>query len=171
MTLADGVILFVLILSAGMGLARGFAREVIGLVGLVVGLLLAGVLAPGLGGSVFGMIPPPLGAAAAFVVVFLAVLVASALIGKLVTAALEAASLSFPNRLLGALFGLARAGLFLLAVLVALDFLGVDAGAWLRGSRLGEPAWFAARRVRKAVSKVPAGQLETPPEPPKSRTI
>ncbi|TPW04710.1 MAG: hypothetical protein FD129_2860, partial [bacterium] len=54
MTLADGLILFLLLVSGGLGLAHGFAREVIGLAGLVLGLVLGALLAPGLGGSVFG---------------------------------------------------------------------------------------------------------------------
>ena len=148
MTLPDGLILFVFILSAGLGLARGFAREFIGLIGLVVGIALGAVLAPGLGGSVFSWIPGPLAHAGAFVTVFLVVLLASALLGRLVTSAIDAASLSLPNRLLGALFGLAKAALFLVVLLVALDLIGVDSAPWLKGSRLGEPAWKAAQAVR-----------------------
>jgi membrane protein required for colicin V production len=170
MTLADGLILFLLILSAGMGLARGFAREIVGLVGLVLAIALGAVFTPGLAGSVFGWMPPPFAAMGAFVTVFLVVLFASALVGRLLTAALDAASLSFPNRVLGGLFGLVRAACFLVALLFTLDLIGVDAGPWLKGSRLGEPAWQAARRLRQATGGRPA-DAPAPAAPPRSTTI
>jgi membrane protein required for colicin V production len=170
MTLADGLILFLLVLSAGMGLARGFVREVVGLIGLVLAIALGALLTPGLAGSVFGWLPRPFAAVGAFLTVFLAVLLASALLGRLLTAALNAASLSFPNRVLGGLFGLVRAAGFLVALLFALDTIGVDAGPWVAGSRLGEPAWRAARQLRQAVGLRPA---EAPADdvPPRPTTI
>lgn len=166
MTLADGLILFLLILSAGMGLARGFVREIVGLIGLVLAIALGALLTPGLAGSVFGWLPPPFAAMGAFVTVFLAVLFASALVGRLLTAALDAASLSFPNRVLGGLFGLVRAACFLVALLFALDLIGVDAGPWLAGSRLGQPAWQAAKRLRQGTGWRPT---DTPDEAPTQR--
>ncbi|HEX7880179.1 MAG TPA: CvpA family protein [Candidatus Eisenbacteria bacterium] len=170
MTLADGLILFLLIVSAGMGLARGFVREITGLVGLLAAIAFGALLGPGLAGSVFGWIPPPFAGIGAFLTVFLAVLFISALVGRLLTAAAHAASLSFPNRVLGGLFGLVRAACFLLALLFALDLVGVDAGPWLKGSRLGEPAWQAVQRLREATGAHP---MDAPvkPGPPGSTTI
>jgi len=171
MTLVDGLILFILVVSAGLGLARGFAREIIGLAGLVIGLTLGALLAPGLGGSIFGWLPGPLGLAAAFLTVFLATLIIAGLIGKIMTSVLKAASLSIPNRLLGGLFGLARAAAFLMALLVALDLMGIDAGQWLNGSRLGQPAWDAARRVRTGFTPSPSDHPAETTDTPGSSTI
>jgi len=171
MTLADGVIVFALVVSGGMGLAHGFAREILGLAGLVVGVILGTLMAPGLGGSLFGWLPGPLGLAGAFLTVFLACLLIAALIGRLMTAILDAASLSIPNRILGGLFGLVRAAVFLMALMVALDLMGVDAGKWLEGSRLGQPAWEAAQRVRSGFGGLPVADPVVPPDAPKPSTI
>ncbi len=171
MTPIDGLILFILVVSAGLGLAHGFAREVLGLAGLVVGVILGALLAPGLGGSLFGWLPGPLGLAGAFLTVFLGCLLIAALIGRLMTAILNAASLSLPNRILGGLFGLARAAMFLMALMVALDFMGIDAGKWLEGSRIGQPAWEAAQRVRAGFGGSPVNAPAVPPNSPKQSTI
>jgi membrane protein required for colicin V production len=168
MTLPDGLILFGLVVSAGLGLAHGFAREVLGLAGLAAGLILGTLFAPGFGGSVFGFLPAPLGLAAAFLVILLVVLFASALLGRLLTAALDAASLSVPNRVLGALFGLAKGAGFFLALFVALDLVGIDAGPWVAGSRLGEPAWQLARQIRGAVARHAVEDPASAPDPDRS---
>lgn len=171
MTLVDGLIVFVLVVSGGMGLAHGFAREILGLAGLVVGVILGALMAPGLGGSLFGWMPGPLGLAGAFLTVFLACLLIAALIGRLMTAILDAASLSIPNRILGGLFGLARAVVMLLALMVALDLMGIDAGKWLEGSRIGQPAWEAAQRVRSGFGSLPMAAPAASPDAPKHSTI
>lgn len=171
MTLADGLILFLLLVSGGLGLAHGFAREVIGLAGLVLGLVLGALLAPGLGGSVFGWLPGPLGLTGAFLTVFLLTMLAAALLGHLLTAILNAASLSIPNRILGALFGLARAVVLLMVLLVAIDLMGVDAGPWFAGSRLGQPAWEAARKVRGGIMRMPVNRPADDSGAPAGSTI
>jgi len=162
MTLADGLILFLLLVSGGLGFAHGFAREILGLAGLVLGRALGATMAPGLGGSVFGWLPGPLGLTGAFLTVFLLTMLAASLLGRPLTAVLDAASLSIPNRILGGLFGLARAVVFLMGILVAIDLMGVDAAPWLAGSRLGQQAREAARKERTGFGLLPGADPGNP---------
>jgi membrane protein required for colicin V production len=99
---------------------KGFAREVIGLASALLALLLgmwfygtAGLLVEPFTGP--GRVANLLG----FLIVAAAVLTAGAMAGWIVKRLLHTVGLSFFDRLLGALFGLARAALLLAAVLTA----------------------------------------------------
>lgn len=162
MTPLDGAILVVLLVSAGLGVARGFVREVLGLAGLVAGVIVAGLYAGPAAAPLERWLPPGAARAVAFAGLLFAVLLLAALVGHLLTKLLEAVKLSLLNRLLGGLFGLARGALFVVALLLAVDLLGVDPAPWVEGSRLGRPAWRAAQDVRR---RLPVGRMLPAPAP------
>jgi membrane protein required for colicin V production len=162
MTLLDGAILVVLLVSVGFGVSRGFVREVLGLAGLVAGVVVAGLYAAAVAAPLERWLPPTAARAVAFAGLLFGVLLVAALIGHLLTKMLEAVKLSLPNRLLGGVFGLARGALLVVALLAAVDLLGVDPRPWVDGSRLGGPAWRAAREFR---TRLPLGRSLPEPLP------
>lgn len=118
MTLLDILLAIPLCFLVFLGWKRGLVREIATLAGLLVGLWasihLSQMVAPmlGLDGESAVLI--------AFIVVFLAALVLTYLLGRCVEGLMKAAKLSMLNRLAGALLGAAKA-LCILAVL--LNFL------------------------------------------------
>lgn len=130
----DWALLAVLALSVIVGLMRGFVFEVLSLVGWLVAWFgaqwLAPVLSPhiplGTPGSASNM-------AACYVIGFVGILIAWVLLAKLVRLLIHATPLSFPDRLLGAGFGLLRGGVLLLAVATVVALTPVAQSApWQR---------------------------------------
>lgn len=116
MSVLDLAAIGVIVGSIGWGIWRGFTREVMSLVGWVLAFLAANSVAGPLGEMLPGsMASPEVRLLIAFVVVFVLVLIAAALIGNAVSKFLKAAGLSGVDRTLGGLFGVARGVVILLA--------------------------------------------------------
>lgn len=115
----DAALLAVLAVSIVVGLWRGFVFEVLSLAGWIVAWFaaqwLAADAAPWLPIGSPGSAPNH---AAAFVVVFFAILLAWSLGARLVRALLHATPLSLADRALGAGFGFLRGAVLLLALAV-----------------------------------------------------
>ncbi len=119
MTAVDWIIAAVVLVSVLVGLLRGVMREIVSLAGWVVGLALAFVFAER-AGAALPLDPPALRTAAAALLILAGVLILAALLGALLRALMAAVHLSALDRLLGAVFGFARAALVLgVAVLLA----------------------------------------------------
>jgi membrane protein required for colicin V production len=108
--------LAVLLISLLVGAWRGLVVEVLSLAGWLAAFVLAQWFAP----DAAAMLPmagaaEPLRYAAGFVLVFVATLFASALIGFVLSKLLSAVGLGAINRLLGALFGVLRGVVLILA--------------------------------------------------------
>ena len=131
----DWVVLAVLLGSVAFGLFRGLVFEVLSLLGWVA----AYVAAQALSGTVAPSLPigspgSGLNAAAAFVAVFLVVLLGWGLIAWMITRLVKSSPLNPLDRVLGGLFGLLRGLLIALAVATAVDMTALaEAPAW-RGS-------------------------------------
>ena len=116
MSVLDLAAITVIVISAGWGIWRGFTREVMSLAGWVLAFLAANAVAGPLGDMLpASMASPEVRVLIAFVVVFVLVLIAAALVGNAVSKFLKAAGLSGVDRTLGGLFGLARGVVILLA--------------------------------------------------------
>lgn len=128
----DWILLAVLGLSSLLGLWRGIVQEVLSLVGWVAAFYVSQIYAP-LAAAWLPMegSSQMLRYAAGFVVVFVAVLVGTALVSWAVKKLISAVGLGTLDRLLGSLFGLMRGVVILLAVTV---FVGMtpmrDTEAW-----------------------------------------
>ena len=130
MTPVDWIIVAVVLISVLVGLLRGVTREIVSLAGWVTGLVLAFFFAEQLGATL-PIEPPVLRTAIAALLILAGVLIIAALIGALLRALLAAAKLSALDRVLGAAFGFARAGLVLgVAVLLASGTPVPRAGWW-----------------------------------------
>ena len=130
MTTVDWIIAAVVLVSVLVGLLRGVTREIVSLAGWVLGLVLAFFFAEQVGATL-PVEPPELRTVIGAVLILAGVLVLAALLGAVLRALLAAVKLSALDRLLGGLFGLARAALVLgVAVLLASGTPVPKAGWW-----------------------------------------
>lgn len=116
MTWVDYTVIAILALSIAWGAWRGLVHEVLSLAGWVLAFIAANLLAAPLAESFPANMRPELRVVAAFVVAFIATLVAATLASALVTKFIKVSVLHSLDRWLGALFGLIRG----LVIVVAL---------------------------------------------------
>ena len=142
-SVADWLLLTVLLLSMLVGVWRGLVFEVLSVLGWVAAFFAAQWLSP----SVANMLPmatasPSMRFAAAFVLTFVAAVFAAGLLAALMRKLVSAAGLRPADRALGALFGLVRGVILLLAATVAIDMTPLKASDWWQESR-GAPVLSA----------------------------
>ena len=161
MTAFDYAVLTVLLASVLLGLWRGVVSEILALAAWVVAFLVARTEASTVAGWLTAQIPDPgMRLAAAYVLVFVGVLLVFAIARMLVSLMLKAVGLGVLDRLLGAAFGVLRGILVvLLAVLVA-GMTPLPKADWWRDAVLAPPLetaviaakpWLppeAAKRIR-----------------------
>jgi membrane protein required for colicin V production len=145
MTWLDYAVLGVLALSIGWGVWRGLVREVMSLAGWVIAFLAANLFAAPLAEVLpVSISRPEYRSLLAFVAIFLLTLVVCTLGAVWLAKVLHAAGLGGLDRLLGALFGLLRALLIVLAAAIAAGFTSFpQKAAWkdsLAGSQLAAAA-------------------------------
>lgn len=113
----DWALVSVLALSMVVGLVRGFVFECLSLAGWVVAWFVAQWAAPWLGPHIpLGSAGSALNLGLAFALAFIGALMVWALLARLVRLLIHATPLSVVDRLLGALFGVLRGAVLLLAV-------------------------------------------------------
>ena len=132
MAALDWILLAILTVSMLLGVWRGLVREVLSLAGWIAGFLLAQMFAPEVGQRI-----PMEGTSeglrylAGFVVVFIAVLVLTAVSGWVLQKLVAAVGLGILDRLLGAVFGSLRGVIFLLVITVIAGMTPVqDTATW-----------------------------------------
>lgn len=128
MTTIDIIILAVVGAGAVLGFMKGFLKQLAGLLGLVVGLLAAKALYATVAERVFLPLTDSLTVAQgiAFFVIWLAVPLGFLLVAALVTKAMEAVSLGWVNRLLGACLGLLKYALLVSLIICVVEYLDTD---------------------------------------------
>lgn len=137
MTGVDLVILTVVLLSALVGLLRGFIKEVFSLANWVAALILAymfrdpvGAILP-LGESVSPLIRSTVGG----ILVFVVTLILGGLLVTLIHKLVHASGLSGTDRTLGVVFGLLRGCVIILALLILLPAISpVEEQSWWQAS-------------------------------------
>jgi membrane protein required for colicin V production len=136
MSIADWVILGVLLFSVTVAAIEGFFFEAFKLAGLVIGYLLAAWQYHRLADWFAPHLKSPwLGEIAAFLIIFFAVLIVAGIAGSIARWAMKKAGLSAIDRFLGALLGLVRGSLMVAIVLTAMAAFA-PAAKWLEGSQL-----------------------------------
>lgn len=117
----DGVLLLILALSVAAGFRKGLSRQVVGLVSVVAAIVL-GLWLYGLVGAYLApyVSSRRLANFGGFVLVFCGVMVAGSLVGFLIGRILKFTGLSFFDRLLGAGFGVLRATLISVALILGI---------------------------------------------------
>lgn len=115
----DWICVAILLTSLLVGAWRGLVVEVLSLASWVAAFFLAQLLAPDVAAKLpMAGAAEPVRYAAGFVLVFVATLVAGALVGFVVSKLLSAVGLGALNRLLGAAFGVLRGVVLILAATV-----------------------------------------------------
>jgi membrane protein required for colicin V production len=154
----DWLLLAVLAYSTVQAFLRGLVRELFSLIGLAAGVLLAswnyGRLATPLGSVISN---PAAANATAFLAIVLGVMIAAALLGRLLHATAHAVGLGFFNRMGGAAFGLLRGFLMGVAILMAISAFLPDA-EWVKKSQLA-PYFLAGVHAVSFVVPHDLGQL------------
>ena len=119
--LFDWFILLVWVVSSGYGIARGFAREALSIIGWVSAFLLANVLADSVSDLASNLIDEPttrylLG----WVLTFIAVLLMFGVIAAFLSKQMRQPGFNIGNRLLGGIFGLLRGVIIVAAISILL---------------------------------------------------
>jgi membrane protein required for colicin V production len=137
MTAADWVIVVIVVMSVVQASIAGFFHEAFGIAGSIVGYLLAAWnyqrlaarYAPYLKSSMW------LGEIAAFLVIFMAVMLVAGIAGRIIRHIVKEAGLSFVDRILGGALGLLR-GILIVAVILMGMAAFTPTSTWLEGSEL-----------------------------------
>ncbi len=135
----DWALLALLCASVLVGLVRGFVFECLSLAGWLVAWFAAQWAAPQLATQLpLGAPGSALNHGVAFALTFMAAILAWSLLAKLIRMTIHATPLSLPDRLLGAVFGLLRGALLLLALATVVTLTpAAQSRSWLdsRGAR------------------------------------
>jgi membrane protein required for colicin V production len=116
----DIVIIIILVISAISGFASGLIKTVFSLAGLILGVFLAGKFYVNLSGAL-GFIPGDNGPRiAAFIIIFLVVMLVATILGIVLTKLISAVMLGWINRIGGAVLGLLLGAVFAAAILAIL---------------------------------------------------
>ena len=117
----DWFILGVWVVSSGYGIVRGFAREVLSVIGWVSAFFCANLLATSVANVMQAMIDEPTTRyLIAWVLTFIAVLLVFGLVAAFLSKQMRQPGFNVGNRMLGALFGLARGMLIVALISVVL---------------------------------------------------
>lgn len=161
MTAFDYAVLTVIAASVLLGLWRGVMSELLALAAWIVAFLVARVFAAEVANWLPGQIAEPgVRLAAAYVLVFVGVLLVFAIARMLVSLLLKAVGLGLLDRLLGAAFGVLRGVLVVLAAVLVAGMTPLPKAVWWRDAMLAPPLetviiaakpWLpadAAKRIR-----------------------
>ena len=150
MTPVDYLIVLVLVVSAGVGFWRGFVKEALSLLTLLVAIWLAWRFA--------ALVEPKLSNWAADQevriwiargVIFALVLVLGALASWVARQLIRHTGLTGVDRMLGGAFGFVRGVLIVGLLVLALDFLDLDQDGWWQSARFRPYAEQVAAAVKK----------------------
>lgn len=115
----DIILLTIMILTAIVGIFKGFVRQVIGLIAVLAGLVLASLYYEQTAGLFAFVKDALLGNFLGFLVIFVIVLIAGAILSHIITKVMKG-PLALANRLFGALFGFVKAVLICGIIVFAL---------------------------------------------------
>ena len=136
MNWADYVVIAALSLSVLMGLWRGFVGEVLALAVWIVAGWVAWTLGPQVALSLGAVSLPSARIVLGYALCFVAVLIAGAILGFFLRKLIAGSGLSGTDRLLGAVFGLARGLALVTLVVLLLGFTPFPRDPWWHESRL-----------------------------------
>jgi membrane protein required for colicin V production len=156
MNWADWAIIGIFSLSCLIGLIRGFVREALSLIIWVAAVLVAKVFGGQLEVLLTNQIESPsVRLMTAYAVLFVATLLLGAMLSYLIGALVRATGLSGTDRLLGMVFGAARAFIIVMALLILLPgFIPVNEEDWWQQAQL-IPHFLACEEwVRTAYEQV-----------------
>ena len=136
-SVVDWVILAVIVFSTLISIKRGFVKEALSLVTLIVAMVISRVFGPQVATLLVDHIEvASLRNVTAYIGLFFATLVIGGLINSLVVQIVRLAGLSGFDRLLGMIFGFARGVLVIVVVVAILARVGTTKDIWWQESSL-----------------------------------
>jgi membrane protein required for colicin V production len=161
MTLFDFSILALIALSVLFAFARGVVREIVALAAWIVGFV-AALRYSGPGSELFAglAIAPAARHVLAFVLILLVVLIVGALVAWLVKSAVRAVGLGFVDRLLGAVFGLARGVILAMVFALIAGLTALPRNDWWQNSIFGPLLSESAMELRPYLPPEWAARLD-----------
>ena len=126
MTTIDIIILIALGAGVIIGFMKGFIRQLASILGLIVGLLAAKALYTSLAVKLCPTVTDSMAQILAFVIIWIAVPLIFTLVASVLTKAMEAVSLGWLNRLLGAGLGALKYLLLVSLVVCVIQFIDTD---------------------------------------------
>ena len=160
----DLAIIAVVALSGLFALARGIVREMLALATWVLGFVLAIAYSSEVSALFSWVNIPPVGRQAlAFMLILILVMIAGAIVARSLAGVIRTIGLGFMDRLLGAIFGVARG---LIVVVVFALVAGVTTWPkqdWWQNSALGAPLAEAALSLKRYLPQAWADRLDFSP--------
>jgi membrane protein required for colicin V production len=127
----DIVILIITVLSSVFGLWRGLIKEVLSLLTWIAALLVSRVYSEPLAGLMTGMIQNDgIRYVSAFAILFVIVMMLGTFLNFLMSKLLNVTGLKFADRLLGAVFGVARGVIIVLVILFVTSVFVSETELW-----------------------------------------
>lgn len=164
MSVVDTLVLGTLAIGLVLGLLRGFVPQLTGIVGIVAGLFLAGQYHESLRTS---LLDPSFQTDHNGEIAFISILVATVLfawlIGWLLQRLIEKLQLGAYDHILGAGFGVVKAGLIVAAILLGIVYFAPDGGGIERSigsSRTGPVIWRALDRAARLLPERARADVE-----------
>lgn len=149
MTIFDYLVIFVLAASIVISLMRGLVKEVLSLAGWVVAFVVANAYAAALAPMLPPVVPGEvLRLILAFIALFIGVKILMGLLAMALGALLDAGGLSIVDRLLGAVFGLARGLVIVLAAVILCGMTSLPKQDFWKEALLSPYAETGARMVK-----------------------
>jgi membrane protein required for colicin V production len=149
MAALDWVFVGVVAASFLLGAWRGLVQEVLSVASWIAAFILAQLFAPQLAAKLPMGDSPQIGKyAAAFVLLFIGVVIAGALVAWLIGKAVAAVGLRPVDRALGAGFGLLRGALLLMALAIVVNMTPLRRGEWWTESKGAAMSTAAVKQLK-----------------------
>jgi membrane protein required for colicin V production len=149
MAALDWVFAAIMAASLLLGAWRGLVYEVLSVVSWIAAFVLAQLFAPDISKFLpLGQAPEVARYAAAFVLVFIAVVVAGALLAWVTKKLVEAVGLRPVDRALGAGFGLLRGALLLMAIAIVVNMTPLRRDGWWTESKGAAMSAAAVKQLK-----------------------
>lgn len=137
MTIADYVILAVVLLSGLIGLFRGFFREVLSIASWIVAAYVAFLLGPTLADSLADYISTPsVRLAGSYATLFIVVLIVGSVINYFVGKLVKGSGFAGTDKLLGLIFGGARGLIIVLIFIMLANISVISQDPWYQSSKV-----------------------------------
>jgi membrane protein required for colicin V production len=163
MSAFDLIVIGVIALSTIVAFWRGLIRVVMSLVALIAAVLAAIQFSPAVAAMLPALGDPVTGYVAAFALIFIGVALVGALLGWLLSRAIRAIGLGFVDRLLGAVFGVARGVLIVVIAVLLAGLTTLPRQEWWQNALLAPPLVIAALSLRPWLPQALAKRLDYGP--------
>ncbi|MGL5002878.1 MAG: CvpA family protein [Casimicrobium sp.] len=154
MTAFDYIVIAVLLLSAGLGIWRGFVYEIFALGAWIVGISCAVVFGPKVATWLSFNVEMWFKVIAAYAIVFIAVFITVSITGYVFTKMVRAIGLSPVDRGLGAMFGIVRGALIVTVMVFRASFTNLSESESWKHSASAKPFELMASALRNRLPDV-----------------